>query len=126
MPDKVNPAFNILQWLIERYQKVAISGVIFAFAFPFVTTAVLWLDRTGYFPNVYQAEHEHIRKLTATVESQISDMWLQSKGRLDQQKLQLKINHDLIADSLYYLQRTCVNTAQTEQKRNLCLKTLRK
>jgi len=117
----VDKTFSTLQWLIERYQKVAITVLIIAFAFPFITTAVLWLDRSGYFNNVYQQEHEVIKDIGSMIENQIDEMWIQVKGGLDKQALQLEVNQDLIKDSVFYQQRTCVNTANTREEREICL-----
>jgi len=114
-------SFQAVQWLIERYQKVAMAGIIFAFAFPFVTTGILWLDRSGYFENVYQEDHNRLQRNVSGLDNRLADMWIQTKGQLDKQTLQLEINHGLIRDGNFYQQRTCVNTATTREEREICL-----
>lgn len=104
-------AFNALQWLISEYRRVALSVLLIAFAFPFITTAILYGERVGYFPNVHQIEHQQLQEITRGITANV-----------DRNNRQLRVNHDLIASGVYYQQRTCVNTANTKEEKEACVK----
>ena len=104
---------DAVKLVITEYKKVALVLLLLVFLFPFITTVILWMDRTGYFTNVYQTEHAKIQQL-------ITDTNTLALITLKQ----LKINHLLISNASYYQQRTCVNTAKTPEAAQLCLRAL--
>jgi len=112
----VQNAFTALQWLVTEYKRLAIIALFILFCFPFVTTAILWMDRTGYFPNVYQQEHRLLRDLAEKQQLTI-DRTLQVHEKMSKD---LIINRSLISDGTYYQQRTCANTAASKEDRNKC------
>jgi len=111
-------AFSAIEWLVREYRSVAMAGLIFVFAFPFVTTGILWMDRTGYFPNVYQVEHAQLRELVKR-QYQVAEETLRTHHELQRE---LIVNRGLISNGAYYQQRTCVNTAKNNEERERCIK----
>jgi hypothetical protein len=106
----MDKSFNIIQWLISEYKALAMFGLVVIFCFPLVTTGILWMERTGYFKNVYQVEHQMLR-----------DISTRGVRAAEQNNSQLKTNYDLIRAGTYYQQRTCVNTAKTQDEKEKCI-----
>jgi hypothetical protein len=117
----MDKTFSLIEWIVksspDSVKKAFMAGLMIIFAFPLITTTVLWADRTGYFTNIYQEQHKRIAAATA----EALRMWQQTQAGLQQNQAQLIINHGLIRDGNYYLQRTCVNTANTREEREKCL-----
>lgn len=107
----VQQAFNALQWLVSEYRRVALGVLLVAFSFPFVTTAILYGERIGYFQSIHQIEHQQLREVTRGITANVV-----------RNNEQLIINHNLIASGVYYQQRTCVNTANSTEEKEACIK----
>ena len=102
--------FESVKFVLSEYKRLALILLLLVFLFPFVTTGILWMERTGYFKNVYQHEHAQLRQLI-----------IDTNAATQVSIKQLKINHMLISSGSYYQQRTCVNTAKTTEAAQLCL-----
>lgn len=104
----MDKAINALQWLVSEYKRTAIALILIAFAFPFVTTAVLYMERSGAWSNIYQAEHKDLKEIiTRSV----------SRG--------VAMANEL-GDVAWYSQRTCINTATTPDLKLKCVRERRR
>ena len=55
--------FEALHLLLSQYKALSILCIAVVLMFPVITTAVMFAERTGFFGNVYQAEHAMLRGL---------------------------------------------------------------
>lgn len=118
---------ELLKWFIENNQKIVssllvVAGLILVMAWP-TMTVVLYLERIGYFTNIYQAEHHDLK-----LETQSHLRQMEENGRkMDMVGRGIDTNREIIEDwleeSAYLARRNCINTAKTEENRDACLKT---
>lgn len=117
---------EFLKWLIENNQKtvsvfLAVGMAITLLAWPTVA-GVLYLERIGYFDNVYQEEHKQII-LRSDHEARSLNIIAE---KLEDVNAGILLNRDIfqqwLSENAWQSKRTCINTAKTEELRDECTK----
>ena len=109
--------FEALHLLLSQYKALSILCIAVVLMFPVITTAVMFAERTGFFGNVYQAEHAMLRGLAMEQHELAQGSLL----RHDLLRGELIRNRGLIQGAAYFQQRTCINTAQTKDEKDRCV-----
>ena len=126
MTSKENNRVEVLKWLIENHQKLTsffifVSLTVLILAWP-VVAGVLYLERIGYFKNVYQEEHKEIKVREDLQQETLAVIKLDLK-QIDRNVLENRLMFEnWIEETAWQAKRTCINTAKTEQLRDECTK----
>jgi len=103
-------SMNFLAQIVSDWPTMSRLIVVLFMCFPFATTIYLAALRDGALMDVYQKEHGMLREaITQSIQASTANAQ------------QLRMNHDLIVDSVQYQQQTCVNTANTQEEKDGCL-----
>ncbi len=103
---------KLIQDITGEWKRTMLTMLFIAFTFPFATTTFLWLERDGKNATIYELQKEHIML------KEIATRGIALNTNISRMQ---RRNHELLSNSTYFQQRTCVNTASTEGERNKCL-----
>lgn len=101
---------QFIRWFAEKFQRTFLLIVFLVAIFPIVTTMAMWAERVGLLTDVYRAEHADLKQII-----------MRSVGTQESLVNNTKSQGDILQRQAHYNQRTCINTAPTNEEKLKCL-----